>query len=121
MRRYGHSGVGQPVEVVNLRVVALREGAVPGFHGANGAARGCGAQRSITLGGAGGDRIAASVWALDELAARSEEHTSELQSRLHLVCRLLLEKKKKKNNHAGSANSRMIDASLRPNDHDSHR
>src|SRR2546422_8401656 len=26
--------------------------------------------------------------------ARSEEHTSELQSRLHLVCRLLLEKKK---------------------------
>src|SRR2546422_8261476 len=29
-------------------------------------------------------------------AARSEEHTSELQSRLHLVCRLLLEKKKTK-------------------------
>src|SRR2546429_726432 len=31
---------------------------------------------------------------------RSEEHTSELQSRLHLVCRLLLEKKKTKSNHA---------------------
>src|SRR2546422_7005021 len=30
-------------------------------------------------------------------AQRSEEHTSELQSRLHLVCRLLLEKKKKNN------------------------
>src|SRR2546429_4359825 len=30
---------------------------------------------------------------------RSEEHTSELQSRLHLVCRLLLEKKKKKLYH----------------------
>src|SRR2546422_1888692 len=29
---------------------------------------------------------------------RSEEHTSELQSRLHLVCRLLLEKKKKSRN-----------------------
>src|SRR5947209_19926425 len=29
---------------------------------------------------------------------RSEEHTSELQSRQYLVCRLLLEKKKKKNN-----------------------
>src|SRR2546429_6984641 len=29
-----------------------------------------------------------------ELKQRSEEHTSELQSRLHLVCRLLLEKKK---------------------------
>src|SRR2546422_5148887 len=32
-------------------------------------------------------------------AVRSEEHTSELQSRLHLVCRLLLEKKKKTQNH----------------------
>src|SRR5687768_18361583 len=31
------------------------------------------------------------------LASRSEEHTSELQSRLHLVCRLLLEKKKNTN------------------------
>src|SRR5690554_7375776 len=31
--------------------------------------------------------------------ARSEEHTSELQSRPHLVCRLLLEKKKKKNRY----------------------
>src|SRR2546422_2922010 len=30
-----------------------------------------------------------------EVRLRSEEHTSELQSRLHLVCRLLLEKKKK--------------------------
>src|SRR2546422_7805544 len=35
----------------------------------------------------GGDRFAAR-------RLRSEEHTSELQSRLHLVCRLLLEKKK---------------------------
>src|SRR2546429_9911952 len=33
---------------------------------------------------------------LHVLPLRSEEHTSELQSRLHLVCRLLLEKKKKK-------------------------
>src|SRR5690554_7012092 len=32
------------------------------------------------------------------IAFRSEEHTSELQSRPHLVCRLLLEKKKKKKN-----------------------
>src|SRR5438309_5881503 len=30
---------------------------------------------------------------------RSEEHTSELQSQFHLVCRLLLEKKKKKKKH----------------------
>src|SRR2546422_8470657 len=33
---------------------------------------------------------------VDRRRGRSEEHTSELQSRLHLVCRLLLEKKKKK-------------------------
>src|SRR6266481_8373045 len=33
------------------------------------------------------------------LSRRSEEHTSELQSQFHLVCRLLLEKKKKKNNN----------------------
>src|SRR2546422_5748637 len=33
---------------------------------------------------------------------RSEEHTSELQSRLHLVCRLLLEKKKKQDTKQNS-------------------
>src|SRR6266436_9263271 len=36
------------------------------------------------------------IAAIQLLLPRSEEHTSELQSRLHLVCRLLLEKKKKK-------------------------
>src|SRR3989442_11317638 len=35
---------------------------------------------------------------------RSEEHTSELQSRPHLVCRLLLEKKNKKHHHTRYAN-----------------
>src|SRR2546421_3345728 len=35
----------------------------------------------------------------DRILERSEEHTSELQSRSDLVCRLLLEKKKKKNKH----------------------
>src|SRR3712207_7017393 len=34
-----------------------------------------------------------------DLGLRSEEHTSELQSRQYLVCRLLLEKKKKENKH----------------------
>src|SRR5205809_4054701 len=34
-----------------------------------------------------------------EALIRSEEHTSELQSRLHLVCRLLLEKKNKQKKH----------------------
>src|SRR5690625_5384824 len=37
--------------------------------------------------------------ALVVIHLRSEEHTSELQSRGHLVCRLLLEKKKKNNNN----------------------
>src|SRR2546422_4561287 len=40
-------------------------------------------RRLVREGGRGADRL-----------LRSEEHTSELQSRLHLVCRLLLEKKK---------------------------
>src|SRR5690349_25131860 len=40
-----------------------------------------------------------SAWnmVLDTVGVRSEEHTSELQSRRDLVCRLLLEKKKKRN------------------------
>src|SRR5216684_4140095 len=46
-----------------------------------------------------------------ELAHRSEEHTSELQSRLHLVCRLLLEKKK---------NSRKIDRHITEKQADVH-
>src|SRR4051794_41633695 len=48
------------------------------------------------------------VWAATRFAAlaagatilRSEEHTSELQSPVHLVCRLLLEKKKNQSNRA---------------------
>src|SRR5690554_7784690 len=39
---------------------------------------------------------------------RSEEHTSELQSRPHLVCRLLLEKKKKKKNKIKKNNKNTI-------------
>src|SRR3989442_5637664 len=45
---------------------------------------------------AGGNRF--TLWMPLE-RARSEEHTSELQSRPHLVCRLLLEKKKKNRNN----------------------
>src|SRR3712207_7013809 len=41
-----------------------------------------------------GDEAEALKRARDELDSRSEEHTSELQSRQYLVCRLLLEKKK---------------------------
>ena len=72
--RYGHSGSGQPVEIVNLRVVALRPGPEPSFRGASHAARAARSQggqggrggRAITL---GGERVTASVWPLDELAA----------------------------------------------------
>src|SRR5258708_22018832 len=41
----------------------------------------------------------AASWSSKMKASRSEEHTSELQSPDHLVCRLLLEKKKKKENY----------------------
>src|SRR5687768_18313772 len=41
-----------------------------------------------------GAAVPARVHPLRTRTSRSEEHTSELQSRLHLVCRLLLEKKK---------------------------
>src|SRR5260370_16945355 len=41
-------------------------------------------------------------------ASRSEEHTSELQSHLNLVCRLLLEKKKKKSNWNFTRTSRPV-------------
>src|SRR3989449_7881315 len=44
-------------------------------------------------------RVAYFREAFGGFGGRSEEHTSELQSRLHLVCRLLLEKKKKKDKH----------------------
>src|SRR2546429_6676853 len=46
-------------------------------------------------------RVIADVFreTIAKLRGRSEEHTSELQSRLHLVCRLLLEKKNKRIQH----------------------
>src|SRR5438445_2001171 len=48
------------------------------------------------------DPVRASL--LGQTAARSEEHTSELQSRQYLVCRLLLEKKKTKQIHCPRSN-----------------
>src|SRR2546422_3858295 len=61
--------------------------------------RGLGWAGVLELEGERGEAIwylqAADTWlGLREKQSRSEEHTSELQSRLHLVCRLLLEKKK---------------------------
>src|SRR2546429_4570250 len=45
---------------------------------------------------ASGNKIDSTIEVIQSDDHRSEEHTSELQSRLHLVCRLLLEKKKSK-------------------------
>src|SRR3712207_8027484 len=49
---------------------------------------------SVGAAGGGPDRRL-----LEQVRPRSEEHTSELQSRQYLVCRLLLEKKKKPTDH----------------------
>src|SRR2546422_4668741 len=61
--------------------------------------RSCAADRGAG-GGAGDRRLPLqrppATHEVSAVRPRSEEHTSELQSRLHLVCRLLLEKKKKK-------------------------
>src|SRR2546422_6385278 len=48
-----------------------------------------------------------------ETRDRSEEHTSELQSRLHLVCRLLLEKKKNDHERLTQKHQRDIRSSVR--------
>src|SRR2546422_6006748 len=50
----------------------------------------------LTIRTSAGKLIPRSVEYSRRASSRSEEHTSELQSRLHLVCRLLLEKKKNK-------------------------
>src|SRR3712207_7644417 len=51
-------------------------------------------------------RVAALITALErELVSRSEEHTSELQSRQYLVCRLLLEKKKRSKSNTSSCST----------------
>src|SRR5687768_17703974 len=55
-----------------------------------------GCRRSLTRPIGHSPTCSASATDVARSAGRSEEHTSELQSRLHLVCRLLLEKKKKK-------------------------
>src|SRR2546422_6298028 len=54
-----------------------------------------GEERLAGPGGANGEHHVVAADRVDDMvfAIRSEEHTSELQSRLHLVCRLLLEKK----------------------------
>src|SRR2546422_3307736 len=59
-----------------------------GFGGVPAPADGVGLRRRRS------DGLRGRCGSLQAVPTRSEEHTSELQSRLHLVCRLLLEKKK---------------------------
>src|SRR3712207_8002718 len=61
------------------------------------ATRARGSSSTCTTSGCSARSRSRSATARPASAARSEEHTSELQSRQYLVCRLLLEKKKKKN------------------------
>src|SRR5438477_8802762 len=56
----------------------------------------------VDVGGADRLRLA------DHKTQRSEEHTSELQSHVNLVCRLLLEKKKKKKNQISRCYQQML-------------
>src|SRR2546422_4978303 len=86
-----------------LPISGERLGAVLAAHQRNGA-EGAGVVAAL------GDLEVAHVRRVAQELARSEEHTSELQSRLHLVCRLLLEKKK---NTTIDPNSRRSDTATR--------
>src|SRR2546422_7471544 len=72
--------------------------------GPSGSPKGCGGVPSRTRSGTPSS-------ANNTSTRRSEEHTSELQSRLHLVCRLLLEKKKKTKKRALRHSKKKIIAS----------
>src|SRR2546429_4003009 len=71
-----HGSLGGKIAMVERRMIRTQDGAGYG---------------PVVAARRDGPREAAQRGAI---AFRSEEHTSELQSRLHLVCRLLLEKKK---------------------------
>src|SRR5881392_1439613 len=63
--RYGHEGAGLAVEIVNLRVVALREGPLPRFAGESRPGRRPVGRRALIV---RGEQVTASVWSLDEVA-----------------------------------------------------
>src|SRR2546422_4404667 len=66
-----------------------------------------GSEPDVVMATAGDIPTKEALAAVMMLRERSEEHTSELQSRLHLVCRLLLEKKKEESTRRNSQYSRM--------------
>src|SRR5258705_8658968 len=68
---------------------------------------------SIVAPGHRAARHGAAYGTVPSAATRSEEHTSELQSLRHLVCRLLLEKKKKKNAVSTGANPKVANPAAR--------
>src|SRR5437763_3627730 len=78
---------GQPIVVAHARVIDLRNPTVSGIR----------PRCAIRWRRVGASRIARSILKSIGDGRRSEEHTSELQSPMYLVCRLLLEKKKKEN------------------------
>src|SRR2546429_8106707 len=83
----------------NQNILVTRKGAVRAREGDMGIIPGSMGGRSYIVRGKGNPESFMSCShgagrAMSRTEARSEEHTSELQSRLHLVCRLLLEKKK---------------------------
>ena len=69
--RYGHEGAGLAVEIVNLRVVALREGPLPRFAGESRSGRRPVGRRALIV---RGERVTASVWSLDEVAVGVSVH-----------------------------------------------
>src|SRR2546429_4343173 len=83
--------------------------------------RSCAAVLALSVGARllAAGRVAASM-ASPNPAMRSEEHTSELQSRLHLVCRLLLEKKKNKTKIPPTSKTTSIHTSTNQPEHMRH-
>src|SRR2546422_6236826 len=71
-----------------------------------------GTTRCCPSGPGDSSRRATAAWSCSA-PTRSEEHTSELQSRLHLVCRLLLEKKKNHYNATDAFATQLVHGNTR--------
>src|SRR5690554_7032950 len=94
--RLRHMGIdlrGRQVTVAQQQLYDTQVGPMIQQMGGKGVPQGMGRQRTLDAGGARMDLDAIPEGLARHGAIRSEEHTSELQSRPHLVCRLLLEKK----------------------------